>query len=502
VRELGPTVEARPTAFRRDSKPMTGFLFWTFVLLLGLVLPRVLARPETIYEYPQFMAAVFGIFILPQAVSLVRFPGAAPEEAVQRVLLMTSLCLGACFVGYGCGPKIDRVQPSFREVDLSKLFHAGLVFTGCGLFFSYVLGHTEVQVSETGGWTGPATIYQFFQQLCYLGFAICLVMAIRRPGLLAIGSTFVAAIVPVQSIIFGRREPAALFALTVGLTLFFQCGLRPSRWLIAGIILAAMVAIPATATYRRYQLQRDWEAVGQINLVENFKEFIDNESVLELRNGAMLIEAARRSGKYEYGAGYWDHLMFRFVPAQIVGERVKKALMLRPSRESLESELAAMDYLNHTGSTVTGMGDSFQQFWYWGCLFFVALGAFFRSLWRASATSEAVLHQLLYVQSCTSAMRAVTHWTLDFLPGFAYSAIFLGLAAWYASVRTRHPDNTRKPRQISNRALCKAGLQHTTRGPAPPPSYRSRPYLPSAFATMKINTAPPNPPPRRRYKSE
>lgn len=45
---------------------------------------------------------------------------------------------------------------------------------------------------------------------------------------------------------------------------------------------------------------------------------------------------------------------------------------------------------------------------------------------------NATLPQLLYIMVCPSAMRAVTHWTLDFLPGLLYSALFLGLAAWYA----------------------------------------------------------------------
>jgi len=32
-------------------------------------------------------------------------------------------------------------------------------------------------------------------------------------------------------------------------------------------------------------------------------------------------------------------------------------------------------------------------------------------------------------------MRAVTHWTLDFLPGLLYNVIFLGAALLYATTR-------------------------------------------------------------------
>ena len=39
----------------------------------------------------------------------------------------------------------------------------------------------------------------------------------------------------------------------------------------------------------------------------------------------------------------------------------------------------------------------------------------------------------------TSAMRAVTHWTLDFLPGVLYHAVFLGLGFLYARVPQHRP---------------------------------------------------------------
>ena len=383
------------------------------------------------------MSAVFGVFILPQAVSLIRFPGAASEHAIQRVLLVTSLCLGACLVGYRFSFRSNKNTSGerFGMVNHERLFHAGLVFVASGILFGYLLSHTEIQTSEFGGWTGSATIYGFFQQLCYPGFAICLMLALRRPSFLLISATLVSAIVPVQNIVFGRREPAALFLMTIGLTLYFRRRLIPPRWLLMFLIAGALLVIPATGTYRRFQLQDDWQGVRQLDLIANFKEFLSEDSVLELRNAAMLIEATRRSGEYEFGAGYWNHLVFRYVPAQFLGESFKASLMIPRSSEGLENELAAMDYINPRGSTVTAMGDSFQQFGYFGCLFFTGVGAFFHRLWRAATARNALFAQLLYMQSCTCAMRAVTHWTLDFLPGLLYNLIFIGAAVFYASAR-------------------------------------------------------------------
>ena len=456
---------------------MTDFLFWALVVLVSIPLLSALRKTERIYQYPHFMAAVFAIFILPQAISLRRFPGAAPEQAIQAVFLMSCLCMAACLIGYqfstGCG--IGSLATA--KLNESRLFHAGLLFVGCGLGFSYLLSHIEVQTTEAGGWTGPATIYGFFQQLCYAGFAICLMRLIRGPTLTSFCCTLIAAVVPIVNLLFGRREPAALFALIIGLTLYFQLGLRPARWLVMSAICAAMLALPATGTYRRYQLQNDWEAVRQMDVVGNFREYLGQESVLELRNAAMLIEATRRSGQYQQGAGYWNHLIFRYIPAQLLGQNFKESLMIRRGEDSVERELAGMDYVNPAGSTVTGMGDSFQQFDYWGCLFFAGVAVLFRKLWHKARQPNALFAQLLYMQSCTCAMRAVTHWTLDFLPGLLYNTIFLGAALLYA--REGHEANRPSPCNAFARSMTArpghraCGLISTRHQARTRPTYRA-----------------------------
>ena len=458
---------------------MTTLLFWILVVIVAVPLGKVLCHPEKVYEYPQLIAAAFVIFILPQAVSLVRFPGAAPDGAVRRVLGVACLCMLASMVGYTWP---DDFQKSWRaplNLDFRRLLHIGLLFVACGIGFSYALGTTEPETTEFGGWTGRATILGFFQQLSYPGFAICLLVCVRKPTAVSIASVLVGAIVPVQSIVFGRREPAAAFALIIGLSLYFQFRIRPARWVVFSGIVVGMMAIPATATYRQFHMENDWQNIRQINLLENFREYLNEESVLELRNAAMLIEATRRSGAYEWGAGYWNHLVFRYVPAQILGQEFKQGLKLNTRVELVERELAVLGYSNPVGSTVTCLGDSFQQLGYCGCVFFAVLAVVFRKLWSSALSGGATVPQLLYMLICPSALRAVTHWTLDFLPGFLYSALFLGVAAWYARRPASWPAET-------------CGKGDDTRGA----------YRPSILATIKISTAPPRPPPSNRYNSE
>jgi len=268
----------------------------------------------------------------------------------------------------------------------------------------------------------------------------------------------VAAIHPIQSsVLAGRRETTVMFLMTVALTLYYRRGIKPPRAAIILSVIGAMVAIPATGTYRGLAVDRDWRAVGQYRFVNNFKEYLNSASVLELRNAAALIEAARRSGSYQYGEGYWDQLVFRFVPAQWLGKEFKDSLMFHASAELAESELTKLYYDVPPGSTFTGMGDSFQQLGWLGCLFFAAMGAVYKTVFRASRQRNSIFAQLFYIQTATTAMRAVTNQTLDFLPGLVYCGIFLGLLFLYARDparpihRGRRNQNTRDVQCRSDR---------------------------------------------------
>src|SRR5262249_6385283 len=153
-------------------------------------------------------------------------------SAVVLVLAITCLCLGVCWLGY-CGkpsPRILRfVAYSLRG---ARLFYCGGLFVACGLFFNYLLTGAEVEFSEIGGRTGVGTIYLFFVQLVFPGFAIFLLLMLRRPTFVNIVTFLISSIIPLESILIGRREPAAMFALTVGMGLFFWKKIIPPRWLI------------------------------------------------------------------------------------------------------------------------------------------------------------------------------------------------------------------------------------------------------------------------------
>jgi hypothetical protein len=187
--------------------------------------------------------------------------------------------------------------------------------------------------------------------------------------------------------------------------------------------------------YRSAMRTGDISRLRQFDFVENFERFLNRSSILELRNAAIVIEATQVSGDLGYGRAYWDQMVFRFVPAQLVGRDLKNSLMFRPAHRGMELGVPQMRYKRPVGTTITGMGDSFHEFWYFGALFFAVLAIIFKSLWHASLRQEAIFAQLLYIQTSTAAMRAVTHQTVDYLPGLTYNLVFLGLVVFFARAR-------------------------------------------------------------------
>jgi len=426
---------------------MDAALFLLLIMLVAVPLAITIKKPVRIFEYPFFMAFAFAAFIVPQAFALIRFPGVVEQSSVTAVLLMSCFCMAACFLGYLFAPSALMLNWTSRPIDMQRLFRVGIVFIALAYAMGNTLSTTEVQYSETGGMTGIATIILFFGQLGYPGFAIALFCALRRPNLTHIAASLIGLYPLLRDVVIGRRENTAILVLTIVMAFFYERRTQPSRLMIILTLVFSMLAIPATTEYREHAGNNDWDSVRNMDLVENFRQFVSEETTLELRNGAAIIESTQQTGHYEIGKAYWNHLVFRFIPAQLVGKELKQALTFT-TWDLAANEGTETGIRFPRGSTMTGMGDSYLQFGYLGCLFFAFMGVLFKGMWQASLFPDALFARLMYVMSFTSGMRAVTHWTLDFLPGLVYFAIFLGIAGMYAAV----PQSRLVGKQVAGRA--------------------------------------------------
>lgn len=411
-------------------------LIYLILLATGCVVLLVVAtlRPRRFYEYPYFMAATFTVFILPQAYAA--YMNEWGGVFLDKALIMSVLCLVACWFGYLPRPHPALLNKLNVRINTERFLHGGIILVVVGYYFTYKFGTlTEDELSTM--LTGIGTIYLFFGGLIYPGFAICFYCALKERSVMAWIATALAAWVPLQAAIFyGRREPTVLFLLSLALSLYFLRGRQTPRLLILGAILVAMFAIPATEEYRKVATEDPIEAFRQIDFAEQFNEYFDQDAPSEFKNATMVIAVTYASGDYEMGFGYWNRLIFRFVPAQFLGEAFKNSLMIGgKQRDFGEFVEQATGFRLPVGTTPTGIGDSFNQFGFLGCLVFAAMAYLFKNLWVAANQPNATVAQILYIQVTTSAMRALTHQTIDFLPGFLYSAVFISLIALYARER-------------------------------------------------------------------
>ncbi len=442
-----------------------------FLGVCGYGVLWTLLSARRIYEYPGFMTFAFGVFLVPQAFSLAKFPGAASAASVSSVFWMCALCLLACILGYRMRPHSKIRQLATVPANESVLLIGGACFLAVALVMGSLIGRMTEEETGGGMWTGKVTIYHFFTGVIFPAMAIFFRHALRKRGVVSWFLFALSLIPPLQAtILAGRREATSQLFLTIGLVLLFEKRITPPRWVVPVAAAAAMLIIPATGNYRAIASTKEWDKLENLDLVGNFKNFVNRESILELRNAAVLIQSTRARGEYDWGTGYWDEVIWRFVPAQVIGKDLKDWLMVGRDSDEAEEAFAKEGFQVSIGSTLTGVGDSFREFGFMGAGVFALFGMFFRTMWSAASRSGAVFAQLLYIGTVTSAMRAVTHQTVDFLPGLIYQLIFVGLLYGVArrkvverQVRSRRRGArnpaTHKPRALRRNPNHEHGLQ-------------------------------------------
>jgi hypothetical protein len=411
---------------------MSDLFFYLFLLLCISLMVRVIINPELIFEYPFFVAGIFLVFIVPQAIIIMNHPGVVPVESIAPLFAMCFLCLGMSVLGYYFAPAIKLAKSLEIKMDEEKLKIIGIVFTVFGYLF-YLLMRREVQgnSSYSSQWSGAATIYIQFAQIINIAFPILLYLTLRKPNFINIVLVVLSTLPTLEAILrYGRRESTGLFLMTIALTVFYRYRIKPPRFLIVCILLITMLIIPAIGDYRKLSdKEGPIKAAASLDLEKSFQTYYKEGQLLELSVAAHIIDSYQFHEEYGYGAGYWDQMVFRYIPAQIIGPEQKRSLMLDE-----RGVIYKNGYRMSPGLTVTGVGDSFIQFGYLGSIFFFFLGGIFRNLWVKSLTGEFLLVQILYMMCFIQAMLAVTHGTVNFLPGIFFSLLCLWLAARFAKV--------------------------------------------------------------------
>lgn len=410
------------------------FLVIICVGLLGWGILRI----ERIYQYPFFMGCMFLSFILPQAFALITNPGAGvTSSAIENVLFVSSLCAAFCLLGYQIKPNTKLLKALYIVLDDRKLFIAGIILTAEAWFFNFLLSRTTVQVAENYNWTGPATIYLFFIQAGNIAFGIFLLQALKRPRFLNILFTVISGWPLFSSVLIGRRQPTMTFAIIIGISLFLIYRYVPPRWFIVTGMLLVTFLIPLFGDLRGgvwdLIFSGNWQEI--LSATERSFSAQQQGEILELRNAALIIDVAKKTNLYGFGTGWWDSIVFQFVPGQIVGFEFKRSLQFNLWDSYAESLMKFYGYIRPNGSTLTGVGDCYIEFSYLGCFVYALIAYLFKHLWICAVNLKNTFCQILYMGLISPAMICLTHGVGTFLQQGMFQIIFIGLVAYYSRVR-------------------------------------------------------------------
>jgi hypothetical protein len=210
--------------------------------------------------------------------------------------------------------------------------------------------------------------------------------------------------------------------------------------LVVLALVGAFLLVPSMDQYRRILKKSEdvtqffSSVVSEIDYIKNLKESYVKSESMELVNAGYKIDYAYRSGEYRTGFDYWNKLVFRFIPSQLLGKEFKESLMIKGS---VFSELGKKTKERYNpnyilGTTETGIADAFVQFDYFGCLFFLFLGMFMKRMWVTTEETKNPFLQTFYSILLIDCLIALTHGTEFFFPAFLSSFVFLYIANKYA----------------------------------------------------------------------
>jgi hypothetical protein len=399
---------------------MTGPLLVALAIVCAFLLLQGLIGRGGIYQFPFLAGAVFTGFLLPQFVGLSR-DRFLPSEALEATLVLTILSVGMCWLG--AAVVRQPMRAGNWDFDDRRLLIASAVLSVLGGYFYFAISRLPPEMVNVSQWSGLPVAYLFFARMMTYGFALSVLLFARNGSRWALAIALFGAMFCLDRILIGGRRQDLVETLTIVLLAFwFQRGFcLPRPVMLAGLI-AGTLFINSVADYRAATITRDgpqWHSVANIDFVGNFERLIEDGGA-EVRNALFTVAAVNRSMKFDLGLIHWNQLVFSYVPAQIVGRDIKEALYLPVSTPAYE------EYF-HTpamGSTLTGLADAFQSFWYFGSLKFFLIAFVMQKLWLAAREGN-LTAQLLYMLMPVYALQAITHATHYFVSPWIHIGIFL-----------------------------------------------------------------------------
>ncbi len=353
-------------------------LIWVAALWLAY------KRANCAIDFPLLFVLAYGGYVLPQMISA-DSSGLFDYNTVALYTLSANLIIFCVLIVYGSHVDFkDRiVVATIKPTQIkTRLLCLGYLYLTIGFFASTRIQGMSEQLAAMGGqWTGVVTIWAFFGNLTGVGFALLLFCFPPHKSWIAWPGIAYGLFVFYETVFRGARRGETLelfFILSVYLIAYHNFRIRKTYALIGAF--AFSVYSFAIGAVRR--------AGGILNVdlktLTDQAKSLGNVQFTDVANGLFLVEWTWQNLRISHIFSVTDRIVERFVPGQLIGHDLKQALLLHQGPDW------TLNAYRITGSTVTGVGSSFQSLLIFGFLWFALIALIMKNLSKNALQGSAI----------------------------------------------------------------------------------------------------------------
>jgi len=398
-----------------------------------VVVAYTLKSPQKLFEYPAAVMAVLLLWIMPQALVVVGVYN-VPGLGMPLYCAMIVLSLIALHVGWRLPRKDTIRQQKPSSYNISRLIIGALLLSVFGAAFNIALRNVPIEIRQMGQWSGALTIYVTFAKTQVVALAILWLIYLRTRSKIALILAVLNFAFLAEMVFIGARRGLIInIVLILFGSLWLVRGWRPNGIAMVLALLGGMIFINSVTQFRAATNGRAIFGSGMtisvyidaIKSVEyfNFSGFGEKPlESFEIVNGAYIVAARSRTLEFEGISEFWNILIHRYVPGQLVGHSLKDSLQF----EIEDQALTVFGHYKFIGTVITGFGDAFRAFWFFGSLIFFVIARYLRRLYERARHGN-MWAQFLYPMLLTDGLLAITHSTSWFIRELPFYFVFGGL---------------------------------------------------------------------------
>ncbi len=274
------------------------------------------------------------------------------------------------------------------------------------------------QYAGVSQWSGPIVIVSFFAQLRIPAMVASLLLVLRDRNAITMTLAAINIIicVPVAFVLLRRSEMIDVMVAFAAVLWFARRIRVPLPAVLSGIVLFGVVVF-SIAPLRQAQNKIEYETGQTVSIINpqlwqrvSISDTLRQNAELayDVRNAAYMVQYVNDTGDYSYGGGLWNRLVNQYVPGQLVGRELKGDLMSGTGRINAEYLANEYNFFFQTGTTPTGPGAAFRDFWFFGALYFFLIAYILGNLYRR-AMETGFFWQVAYVSLLPFSLTAITH---------------------------------------------------------------------------------------------